>query len=342
MSDEPQLYNESAFQVSVLPLLDREGHHARLVAVKASWAITPGSSSLQLARPQREVRLGDTLWGDPEVADIRLPGDLYPAKPGTDFVLSGHAVPRPGQVATHVDVAVAVDDRVRRLRVHGPRTWRRSVLSVVPGPAGAMEPVPLAWSRAWGGFDRSDPANPLEDPRNPVGSGVAHQVERLVGQPAPQIEDPDAPIGAAGARGTPVGCAPIGRHFTPRRERAGTWDAAWLQRTYPARPADYDPAHEQFGAPGFVFDPPLRGGERVRAAGVHADGGFDLRVPKWQVVIDAHIDGAWQPRRPHLDTVVLDTDALVLELTWRGLFRCPPRMHGRFTAVRVQAKEFLA
>ncbi|ARN20667.1 DUF2169 family type VI secretion system accessory protein [Piscinibacter gummiphilus] len=339
--DEPILFNESGFHASVLPILDREGAHARFVGVKASWDIVPGVG-LRPAEVPREIRLGDELWGAPEVADIRLPGDFYPAKPGTDFVLSGHAVPRPGQTDRFVNVAVGIADRVKVLRVHGPRVWERSRMSVVPGPSGPMVPVPLAWSRAYGGLDVTDPAKPLEDPLNPVGSGVAHQVDRLVGQPAPQIESPDEPVTAAGTRTTPAGCGAIGRHFEPRRLSAGTYDAAWLKSVYPARPADYREEHEHFAAPGLVFETPLRGGERVRAAGVHAGGALDFLLPKWLVLIEAQIDGQWLPQRPHLDTVVLDTDAMVLELVWRGLYRCPAKMRDRFTAVRVRAKEFLS
>ena len=209
----------------------------------------------------------------------------------------------------------------------------------------ASEPVvrtPLAWSRAYGGLDISDPARPLEEPRNPVGSGVSRHVERLVGLPAPQIEAPDAPVTSAGGRQLPVGCAPLGRNFEPRRRHAGTYDAAWIRSVYPARPKDYREEHEQCASPDLVFQEPLRGGEPVRITGVHAEGPIDLVLPKWLVRIDAQIDGRTQERRPHLDTVVVDSDTMVLELVWRAIFRCPARMHNRFTAVRVTCKEFIA
>lgn len=339
--DEPVLRNDSDFHASVLPILDREGAHARIVIVKATYALRPGAP-LEYAEAAREPRMGDEMWGVPEVADIRLPADFCTAKPGTDFVLSGHAVAmRPG-IDTFVDVGLRVADRARMLRVHGPREWRRAVGGVVPGPAAPLrEPVPLAWSRAYGGHDWSDPARPIEEPRNPVGSGIAHDVNTLVGQPAPQIEAPDAPIGTAGKRHVPVGCAAIGRHFEPRRRAAGTCDAAWLEKRYPARPSDYDESHENCAAPEWRFAEPLRGDEPIRIAGVSPLGAIEFAVPKWRVVVQAAIDGKVVERRPHLDTVLVDSDALVVELVWRALFRCPPKMHDRFTVVRVAAKEFL-
>ena len=339
--DEPALRNDSDFHASVLPILDREGAHARLVLVKASYALPP-SAPPEYAEVAREPRLGDELWGPPEIADIRLPGDFCAAKPGTDFVLSGHAVAaRPG-TDTQTDVGIRVADRVRMLRIHGAREWKRAVRGVVPGPAAPLrEPVPLAWSRAYGGHDWSDPTRPLEEPRNPVGSGIARDVNTLVGRPAPQIEAPDAPVGLAGSAHVPVGCAAIGRHFEPRRGRAGTYDTPWLEQRYPARPADYNEAHENCAAPGFHFEQPLRGGEPVRIAGVSPHGAIDFVLPKWRVVVQAAIDGKVIERRPQLDTVLVDGDARVVELVWRALFRCPTKMRDRFVAVRIAAKEFV-
>jgi hypothetical protein len=339
--DEPALYNHSAHRASVLPILDRDGAQARTVIVKATYDIRIGQA-LQLSEMPRDVRMGDEPWGAPEVADLRLPGDFCIAKPGTDFVVSGHAVASRGVAVPCIDVGIRVADRVKLMRVHGPRTWRSGVLGVTPSASEPAERTPLAWSRAYGGLDLSDPQRPLEEPRNPVGSGVARKPERLVGTPAPQIESPDAPITSAGGRYVPIGCAPLGRHFEPRRKLAGTYDAAWIRSGYPARPSDYRPEHEQCASPDLVFAEPLRGGEPVRLVGVHAEGSLEFVLPKWLVRIDAEIDGRPIERKPHLDTVVVDTDAMLVELVWRALFRCPPRMRDRFTSVRVQCKEFIA
>ncbi|WP_197507228.1 DUF2169 domain-containing protein [Mitsuaria sp. 7] len=349
--DEPAFYNHSGHAATLLPIVDRDGAQARLVIVKAVYAITPirqgqpGPAAAQSLRPAdapREIRLGDEPWGAPEIADLRLPADFGLPKPGTDFILAGHAVPPRGATATRMDVGVRVADRMKVLRIHGPRTWRRSLTGVVPGPAGPVERTPLAWSRAYGGADFSDPRRPLEDARNPVGIGITRHTEHLIGRPAPQIESPDEPVASAGGSYAPVGCAPLGRHFDPRRRTAGTYDAAWLQGAYPGRPADYRPEHEHCAPPDFVFQEPLRGGESVRIVGVHPDALLDFLLPKWLVRVDATIDGQVREQRPHLDTVVVDSDAMVVELVWRALFRCPPKMRDRFTAVKVQAKEFLA
>ena len=149
---EPALYNETSFYGCVLPILDREGAHSRLVIVKATYAIIPGKVP-ELAGEQRCERLGDEPWGVPEVADIRLPADFCPAKPGTDFVISGHAVPPEHYNGTFADVLIRIANREMRLRVHGERKWQRLMGSVVPGPSDLVGNTPLAWSLAYGGID---------------------------------------------------------------------------------------------------------------------------------------------------------------------------------------------
>jgi hypothetical protein len=338
---EPTLYNHSGLVASVLPILDRHGAPCRVVIVKATYAIRL-SGPLQLAEAPRDVRMGDELWGPAEIPDIRLPGDFCPAKVGTDFVLAGHAVPPRGKACDRLDVAIRVADRLKLMRVYGQRLWQPSLLGIVPGPSGTMEATPLAWSRAYGGLDMTRPDRPLEEPRNPVGSGIARRIESLVGTPAPQIEAPNEPIRAAGGSFAPVGCAPLGRSFAPRREAAGTYDANWIRSGYPARPADYREEHENCAPRDLVFGEPLRGGEVVRVCGVNANGALDFTLPKLRIVVEAEIDGAAIERRPDLDTVIVDSDAMVLELVWRALFRCPTKMRKRFNSIRVQAKEFVS
>jgi hypothetical protein len=339
--DEPALYNHTGFRATVVPVLDRDGAQSRVVIVKASYAIRVGERLMPAEEP-RDVRLGDEPWGVPEIPDIRLPGDFCAAKPGTDFVVSGHAIPsRDQRSRAFTDVTIRVAERTKVLRVHGPREWRRGIVAIIPSPSAPLGATPLAWSLAYGGLDLTDPARPLEEPRNPVGRGLARDIDRLVGQLAPQIEDPAVPIRAAGTPQAPMGCAPIGRHFAPRRKTMGTYDKAWLESTYPARPADYREEHENCAPPDFVFRDPLRGGEPVTVVGVHGAGALTFELPKFRILVEATIDGKTIERRPHLDTVVVDADAMILELVWRALYRCPARMHDRFTAIRVQAKEFL-
>ena len=340
--DEPDFHNHSDFKAQSLPIVDRSGALARVVIVKATFSLEhPGP--IALAPRQRDIRLGNEPWGPLDMsADIRLPTDYGLAKLGTDFALSGCATAPAGESPLFVDIDLRVAGRCKLLRVHGKRQWTRGLTGVSPGPSEPMVKVPLSWTLAWGGVDISNPAKPLEEPRNPIGSGVTRNPAGLVGTPAPQIESPGAAIGNAGGKGVPQGCGPIAPHFAPRRTAAGTHDATWLDQIYPARPADYRPEYENCAAPDLHFADGLRGGEPIYASGVHASRTFDFLLPKWLVRVRALIDGQVQDQHPSLDTVVLDSEALTLELVWRAIFRCPPRMRNRFTSIRVDAKEFLS
>lgn len=338
--DEPALDNRSGFVAVLWPILDREGADSRIVIVKASFDLRADRPPRPAEEP-RDMRQADILWGPPEIADIRLPGDYGLPKPGTDVVFCGHAQAAPRH--SSVDIGLRAAGRTMALRVHGRRDWRQGLTGVVPGASDLLrEPVPLAWSRAYGGFDASDPQRPLEEPRNPVGSGIARQPARLIGTRAPQIEAPGLPITGANGSFVPVGCAALGRHFEPRRGLAGTYDAGWLRSGYPGRPADYREAHEHAAAPGLLFEQPLRGGEEIGVVGAHAEGPLRFALPRWRIVVQAEIDAAMAERRPHLDTVMVDSDERVLELTWRTVLRCPPKMRDRFPWVRVLAKDLVS
>ena len=99
------------------------------------------------------------------------------------------------------------------------------------------------------------------------GVGFAHRAEDLVGQRAPNLEDPRAPIRSWRDRPSPVGFGPIARHWSPRRERAGTHDRAWQEKRQPLPPSDFQARFNQC-APDDLQVPGLKGGEPVRLTGV--------------------------------------------------------------------------
>src|SRR5690606_23837603 len=132
---------------------------------------------------ETEIDLVDTYAGDdPASSSIRRPSQLFDRKPGTDVVLLGHAHPRPGTNATHVDVSLRVGPIRKTVRAHGLRVWQWSTFGgLAPGPARPIrEPIPLIYELAWGGQDLSDPMKPLGEPRNYAGRGVTRDPKSLV------------------------------------------------------------------------------------------------------------------------------------------------------------------
>jgi hypothetical protein len=171
--------------------------------------------------PAREQTglVSEPTW-DPEVPDLLLADmDLFHHKLRTDVIVHGHVYGdgRAGRVLA----SVGVGRSRKRLQVFGERrcTLGRTGALLFSEPA-AIERVPLAWTRAYGGRDavyEAEHGNPLRDdpdfremteseldaaspylyPRNPCGTGylieaTAAAVEALV---LPQLENPDDLLG---------------------------------------------------------------------------------------------------------------------------------------------------
>ncbi|MEZ4311715.1 MAG: DUF2169 domain-containing protein [Polyangiaceae bacterium] len=200
----------------------------------------------------------------------------------------------------------------------------------------------MRYDFAWGGADFTDPSKPVEEPRNPVGLGVARDPALLTHQTAPFIEDPAYPLKNARTAPPPAGLGVIGRHWLPRRKLWGTYDAAWLAQRAPLLPADHDERANLCASPGLIATPPLPGGEECALLNLTPGGGtVRLRLPKIRVTISLAEKGRAEQQAPHLDTVVLDAleppppaDVRV-ELVWRAVFSPPRKMRD----ARIQVTE---
>lgn len=336
--ESPRVENDTEFLVHPQLLCDRDGEKLA-VMVKATFELSPdgksrgrdGTFAIAPADRRRGIRQADIPWGKPEKSSILYPADLCLRKPGTDVIAV--AVARaPGETAVpSFDAGLKIGKLERLVKVLGPRTW-------LPEGQGITEPRPIArlevrWEYAFGGSDDSDPAHPVEDPRNPLGRGVARTLAALSGSPAPQLEDPAAPITRASDRPNPVGLSALGRHWEPRRALWGTFDKAWLEDRAPLMPADFDDRANHFAPSVLIASPALRGGEGGALLNLTPGGGrVPFVLPK--IALELLIrDGAAPPVRfePDIDTVVVDTlptkvgVPVTLELTWRAFVPAPRR-----------------
>ncbi len=336
---EPEFFDSTPFEAQVVPYIDRHGRDVRLVVVKASYSIVP-EVPIALLDGQRPIRLGNEPWDNPEISDNHFASDLCEYKPGTDVLIVGHARTAFDRPSPVLDVAARVADRLVLLRVHGPRYWEGFRPRL--GPSAPTTTVPLRWGLAFGGIDLSDASRPLEHAANPVGLGVARDPTTLRGRPGPQIEDPTAPSSAPN-RGKAVGFGPLGPNFEPRRRYSGTYNASWLQRLHPAKPLDYDPRFEHVAPTPLLFERPLQGREPCIVQGVRKDGkGLAFELPRERIRVEWVIDGKRDGMDPHLDTVIIDTDAAVLELVWRACIPTPAKMRDRFTEIHLWRKKVQA
>ncbi|MFT3772975.1 MAG: DUF2169 domain-containing protein [Minicystis sp.] len=311
----------------------KDGERLVLV-VKATCARVPGERVLEVvpAEERRGIRGQDIPWGDPEKSSIKYPSDLCLTKPGTDVIVVAAAHAPGGKAVPSFDAGVRVGPLEKTIRVFGLRVWAAHGSSLsAPQPTTGVE---VRYDHAWGGLDVSDPEKTVEEPRNPVGMGVARDAATLTHQPAPMIEDPQNLMASARTRPPPAGLGAIGRHWEPRRSFVGTYDAAWLKERAPLLPLDHDDRVNLCASPGLTATPPLLGGEDVALLNLTPGGGtVSFRIPKLRISVTLHAKGR-DPETlvPYLDTVLIDTvrvpesTDVIVELVWRAVFRAPRRM----------------
>jgi hypothetical protein len=327
----PKIDNQTDFKAEPQILLGVEGE-ALVVMVKASFELLdPNETKLELAPPERmrPLRPADVPWGEPEVSSIAYPSDYCIHKPATDVVVLAVAHPPPGPPVTSYDVYVQVGPLQKVLRIYGLRVWQAEGQGLSsPLEAG---PVEMRYENAWGGTDGSDESAFVEESRNPVGRGVARDLDTLTHQLAPCIEDPNQPIVTATTRPAPGGIGVIGRHWEPRRRYLGTYDAVWKATRCPLPPRDQDDRFNQCASPGLVAEPPLVGGERVGLLNLVPGGGARVFfLPRVAIGMYFVVPGR-EPyaARPHLDTILIDAlflgpeKPLGVEMVWRASVPAP-------------------
>ncbi len=197
--------------------------------------------------------------GGGQVLDMAMP------KPRAEVLLAGSAYAPQGRPVTRMEVGFTVGDLAKTITVIGDRHWRVGPLAsyVATEPAPFVE-MPLGWDRAFGGAGFS---------ANPSGQGHVARLDMLAPKnacvPLANLEYPDQAVTRISQRPEPAGFGPLDLTLPARREKAGTYDQAWLANDHPGYPRDIDwtffncaPADQQ--RDGF-----FTGGEPFAIGGMH-------------------------------------------------------------------------
>jgi hypothetical protein len=311
--------------------LDKQAAEQLVVAVRGSWSVSE-RGRLELMREPPPLRPADVHWGDPATSSVRYEADLGLMKPATDVALVGSAVAPRGR-SRRMTVSFRVGPMRRSAVVRGERVWLFGLLGLwFHTPTRPFESVPLRWELAAGGSDATpkDPKHHSLDLANPVGRGFRARGSRLRrrGAPLPQIEAPGGP--RLFGRAAPAGFGFIGGHWLPRRRFAGTYDKAWLDERCPLLPLDFDERFHNSAAPGLTARGHLAGSEPVEVTGCTRSGRLAFRLPAVTPAVTATLEGGPEPVAMLMNTVTVDTDAMRLDLLWRGQLH----VHGRFMRLR--------
>ncbi len=288
------------FRVSSLLWQPRPGAWSLTVVCRAGFELSPGESppvTLPKEAPDDERRLLDQAI------------DLAPRKAWPEVVLVGHAHAPAGAPATSLSARLAVGDVDKVIHVTGDRHLTAEGGMVGPAPFVRM---PLRWERAAGGPDTWNPAGVV------MGAGArADGWGRVL---LPNLEPAGALIATSRDLVPPVGFTLIPPRWPTRVERLGPHASTWNPATWSERPLpeDFDFAYFDV-APLDQALPALLGTERIVLENLHprhARLATVLRVVTPRAT--AGFQGVSQSVPLACDTLLVDTDAGVAQLVWRG------------------------
>ncbi len=321
--------NHSPFAALDAPVSAPDGRAMAIAVIKGTFTMSGA-----LNEAQAPVLVGDVRWlpDQEEESSIRWPSDLVLSKRGVDVVVVGSA--RSHRAVRRRLVVVRVGDRELRLVVHGERMFYRGLGGrVAVGEAGLFTSKPITYERAFGG---SAPDGQFRDARNPVGRGFAPEESVLVDTPAPQIELESEPITTAGFDGMPAGLGAIAANWQSRTVYAGTFDEAWQAERMPLMPLDFDERFNNCAHPSLQFENGLAPETPLGIQGMTEDGDLAFALPALDVrVLGLFDDGTRDELRPAVDTVVVDTDGRLVQVSARAAFTVG-RGVKRLRAMRVE------
>lgn len=302
---------------------DKTGVHHYLVAIKATFDVLPSSNKLTLAGEQLRPQLEPVFRGDPAVSSLIWDSDLLYARNGTDVVLDACAHAPRGRPAGTVEVTVRVGPIQKTLLVHGMRVYRRVASSLGMSAPRPFVTRPIIYEYAYGGSDTSDPDPRRQrvDLRNPVGRGVAVDDARLENKEGHAIEYPNA----APAKVGPAGFGPIPSFWSPRMERAGTYDQRWERTKKPLLPDDYDEAFASSAPDDQRVRQPLRGGEVVALFNLTPEGLLRFELPTIALRLRSRLFSRTLEHLATLSTVFIAPEKRQVSLVWQSRQMVPSR-----------------
>ncbi|HYO71757.1 MAG TPA: DUF2169 domain-containing protein [Archangium sp.] len=312
------LNNRTAYAAERNWTRDRDGAHWWVVAVKATFDVSP-AGKLELAHEQLPPVLVPEYYGEPGASSLRYDSDLLAAKPGTDVIVNAHAHAPGGKPAMTVPVSLRVGGLDKRVLVHGERFYRRGVFGLAMSSPLPFTSRQIRYESAFGGQDFSDPDSRKHcmDVRNPIGRGVAANSARLVDQPAHFLEYLQGDAAAMG----PAGFGAIDRSWVPRRNLAGTYDERWARTKRPLLPDDYDPAFA-LSAPS---DQRLRrflvGGELMELVHMTPEGVLRFRLPTVVLAFRSRFGARWREHPGQMVTVIVEPEEHRLLIVWQTALR---------------------
>lgn len=317
------LENNTPFSAERGWVRDQKGAEVWLVAVRGAFDIFP-DGSVDIAKEQTDVCMAPQYSGEPSTSSLLYESDLIHTKPGTDFILHGHAYTPTGNFATSLDAGFQIGKITKILRVSGDRFWDKGLLGLRITDPKPFQQMPIHYERAFGGWDQKskDASKHAWEPRNPIGTGFAVEADHLDGERLPNIEYPNALVSNWNHRPHPAGFGPIAGHWQPRLKYAGTYDEKWEEERLPLLPDDFDERFYRCAPPDQQIDGYLQGGESVILKNLTPRGIVKFQLPKVILSFATSFGRETVTHDANLHTVIIESDHPRLIMVWHTKLPC--------------------
>jgi hypothetical protein len=259
-----ELVNHTRYPAGLARMVYGEDRIAASVLVRVTYDIKDGTL---VPSEEQPWIVSNAPWESPQGM---MDGDQIFYKEGVDVFLYGSAVPEGGRSTTQMDVEIRIGSAFqRRVRVFGPRVWRRGLAGLVPTAPLPFSEMPLALKHAFGGKDVWDG---LEIPwqENPEGRGFYLTEDSAVDRPLPCVEEVDQLITKWDDRPAPAGLV----HYPPTSPLRAKNGLVVVGQT-----AKLSPRFFNMAFPPMIADH-ARAGDAIRVTGISRDRQTLLALPE--------------------------------------------------------------
>lgn len=317
-----ELLNASKLHAAYTLGMASDGRESLVVVAKGTFDLPLDGRAATLADIQQPLLMADTFFGEPGLSAPREEMDFAPFKPFCDVLVSGKAYAPGGRPVTQLTAGIRVGRVSKAFSVFGSRQWQLGMSGIHAGSPQPFTAQAISYAQAFGG---SHPMENIPDMRhcyqhNPSGCGWypdSCDDADIVGRPMPNSEEPGKPIDSPSGDFRPMALGPIGRSWPQRARFAGTYDDAWLADCFPFLPGDFDNRYFQ-AAPEDQQTDYLRGGEEVLLLNLTSQERAGFRIPEMAVPVTFFMKkGGHETVSAVIDTLLIDTDARQVQLTWR-------------------------
>lgn len=328
--------NATPFLAETFPYQDKHAIKFCVAVVRATFDVD-AQGNCTPAKEQSPFVFADTHYGDPETTSVRVESDFVPLKPKCEVLLDAQAVAPGERPVELLEVALFGPGIEKRAIVTGQRRWFTTGIGVQASRTAPFATMPLAWHLAYGGTDRTDPANPRGDAVNPIGSGFLVSKANPDGVPLPCVENPRSRVRIWNDRVQPIGFGPVPRFAKERAKYAGTYDKHWKDNVLPFLPQDFDDRYFQ-AAPQDQWLDQFTEGTIFGCIGMSKSGRFGVKLPNLSVPVRFMYDDHTEHKVMKPDTLNIIPHEGRIVLVGRVSARLP-RKFVRLQSVQVGAEE---